>query len=286
MKDVRGIVYKIENLPTLPTIVSEVTRLLKDPLTSASDVSKVISEDQSLSARVLKLVNSAFYGFPERISSINHALVILGFRAVEDLVLMASVFNVFSKDSGGADFSRAEFWKHAIGCAVAAKIIGEKVRVISAEDLFVAGLLHDIGKVVLDQYMHNDFKEIVGVVKARDILMAEAEKMVLGVTHAEVGGWLAERWGLPSWLVKVIRFHHQPEAAGDSFREAAAINLADILCRAKNIGSGGDNKMPSLKSRTWEELKLPLSSLEPIMKGLSQQVKRTGVFLALAREGK
>ena len=263
--DLNRIIARVEDLPTLPRTVLRITELVNDPKSSARDLARVITDDQVLAARLLKLVNSSFYGFPQRISTITGAIVLLGFDAIRNLLLTTSVFDLFANRKRISEFPQEQFWDHSLGCAVGAKVLGNHLRYDKVEELFVSGLLHDIGKIVEMIFMPEQFSTITRLVQKENILMFSAEEQILGYTHADVGQLLAEKWNLPPKLISVILHHHRPSTAGRFAQEAAIIHLADIFCRALNIGSGGDNKIPQLDKLAWESLKIKTEALEPLI---------------------
>ena len=259
------IIRKIEDLPTLPRTVLRITELVNNPRTSAQDLAGVVVDDQVLTARLLRLVNSSFYGFPRKVSTVTGAIVLLGFDAIRNLLLTTSILELFSNKKRKTGFNREKLWDHSIGCAVGAKIIGSYLKYERIEELFVSGILHDIGKIVEMLFLPKDFAQIVSIVEKENILLFSAEERVLGYTHADIGRLLAQRWSLPAKIEAVIANHHQPDAADGFMLEAAIIHLADILCRALDIGSGGDNRIPPLNKSAWEVLELNISVIEPIM---------------------
>ena len=275
----RRIIGRIRDLPTLPRTVLKITELVNDPKSSARDLARVITDDQVLTARLLKLVNSSFYGFPQRIATVTGAIVLLGFDAIRNLLLTTSVFGLFSKKVKEDRFVVEQFWDHSLGVAVGAKVIGEYMRYDKIEELFVSGLLHDIGKIVELLFLSEDFSKVVSAVQDEDILMVEAEQNLLDYTHAEVGKLLAEKWNMSSKLVNVIACHHLPALAGRFSREAAVVHLADILCRAIDIGSGGDNKVPPLDKEAWESLQLNINAIEPILDQMESQFQDISPFI-------
>jgi putative nucleotidyltransferase with HDIG domain len=274
------IIARIDDLPTLPRTVLRITELVNDPKSSASDLASVITDDQVLTARLLKLVNSSFYGFPQRISTVTGAIVLLGFDAIRNLLLTTSVFDLFSSRNRKRMQAQEQYWDHSLGCAVGAKVIGSFLRHDKVEELFVAGLLHDIGKIVEMLFLPDEFGKVAAAVKRENTLMITAEDKVLGYNHAEVGMLLAEKWNLPAKLVQVIACHHQPSVAGNFFMEAAIVHLADIFCRALNIGFGGDNKIPLVDKPAWESLKIKTSDIEPIMARMQSEFRDISAFIA------
>ncbi|MFC1809246.1 HDOD domain-containing protein [Candidatus Omnitrophota bacterium] len=279
MKDIQKVIKGIDKLPTLPLVVTKLTDLVTNPHTSASDIQNVITKDQALSARVLKLVNSAFYGFSERISSISHAIVILGFNTIKNIALSASVFEMFDKEHGESQLDKEGFWMHSIAVAGASKLIARHLRLTTLEDIFVAGLLHDVGKIILDQFMHEEYRKVIDIVGERNILIAEAEYEVLELSHSQVGAYLATNWKLPAALVQMIGLHHKPELAGDFAKHTFCVHLADILVRALEIGSGGDNRMPMISKSLWEEYGFDSDKIRMILDVLEEELQDVENFV-------
>lgn len=278
--DLNRIIGQIEDLPTLPRTVLKITELVNNPRSSAKDLARIITDDQVLTARLLKLVNSSFYGFPQRISTVTGAIVLLGFDAIRNLLLTTSVFDMFSDNKKLSKFNQEKFWDHSLGCAVGAKVIGNALRHDKIEELFVAGLLHDIGKIVEMMFLPKQFSKIADYVNNHHTLMRTAEESILGYNHAEIGKLLGERWNLPPKLISIIAHHHQPSAAGHFTMEAAIVHLADIFCRALNIGYGGDDKIPSLDAFAWESLKIKSSAIEPIIEVMKKEFDDISLFIS------
>jgi putative nucleotidyltransferase with HDIG domain len=254
--------------------------LVNNPKSSAKDLARVITDDQVLTARLLKLVNSSFYGFPQRISTVTAAIVLLGFDAIRNLLLTTSVFDLFAGKPKDGQLNREQFWDHSLGCAVGAKVIGNTLRHDKVEELFVSGLLHDIGKIVEMMFLPKDFARVAELVEKENLLIVDAETKVLGFSHAEIGQLLAERWNLPPKLVSVIACHHQPASGGRFMLESAIIHLADIFTRALNIGSGGDAKIPPLESSAWERLALGTRDIDPIMETMLSEFQDLARFMS------
>ena len=221
-------VQTIIQLPALPTIAMEIVDLVDNPKTSASKLGKLISTDQALTAKVLKIANSPFYGFPRKISTSDFAIIVLGYDAVKEIVISISLVSSLQK-KGDAMFDATGFWDHAIMSGVLARRLARDLGYRVSGEVFVGGLLHDMGVSVLHRYFKSEHKRIMEIVRETDLTALEAEESVLGVTHAEVGGWLAERWNLPSHLVEAISMHHTPGRAENNKELVALIHCADVF---------------------------------------------------------
>jgi putative nucleotidyltransferase with HDIG domain len=274
-----SLIQQISSLPTLPTVIVQVNEKVTNPKTSALDLARTILEDQALTARLLRLVNSPFYGFPRRIATVTEAVTILGFHPVRNLLLTASVVDLMVSDEM-PEFSPTHLWEHSIGVAVAAGLLARYTQHDDREEVFVAGLLHDVGKVVLFRFATKDFLNVLETARSEDITIRAAEQRLLGFTHDQVGRLLAERWKLPVRLSEAIGCHHRPELAQIAKREAAIIHAADILARALGLGSGGDDAVPALDQDGWRRLGLPATVLEGLMGELDEQyVQARGILL-------
>ena len=221
-------VQSIIQLPALPTIAVEVVDMVDNPKTSASMLGKLISADQALTAKVLKIANSPFYGFPKRISTIDFAIIVLGYDALKEIVISISLVSSLQKKTDQL-FDAKGFWDHAIASGVLARRLARDLGYRVSGEVFVGGLLHDMGISVLHRYFKNEYKRIVEIGRETDLTFLEAEESVLGVTHADVGGWLAERWNLPDHLVEAISLHHVPGKAKRNLDLVALIHCADVF---------------------------------------------------------
>jgi putative nucleotidyltransferase with HDIG domain len=244
------------DLPTLPSVASQIIALAQSPTTNAADVGNMIERDQALTTKVLKLVNSSFYGFPGQIRSIQHAVVILGFNKVKNVVVTASVFDL-AKGKKGIRLDLPKFWEHSLGTAIASKVVTKAIGgSLQPDDAFVGGLIHDIGKLILDQFLPQDYDQVIQKVREDKCLLQGAEKELLGFDHTTVGCWMAEKWKLPSGLLNAIKNHHRPEHAREEREMVAAVHLGDILARSIGIGNGGDMRMPKIKQAIWQQYNL------------------------------
>jgi HD-like signal output (HDOD) protein len=232
----------IENLPTLPVIVQQIQKLIDNPNSNMSQIATIITRDQSIAARVVRLVNSAFYGLGNKISSIQQAIMLLGLNTVKNLVIGVSVVKTFEGMSGASLFDRQKFWLHAFGCATGARLIAKNLNMDEPEDFFMAGLLHDIGILVLDQFFHDEFIAIIQQTMKTKSELTIVETGVLGLTHCEVGEFIAGKWRIPDFLKSAIRHHHKPlfsELETENIRLiAAAVHIADSSAYKRGIIPG------------------------------------------------
>jgi putative nucleotidyltransferase with HDIG domain len=279
------LVRQVHSLPTLPTILLKITELVNNPKTSAIQLGRVIAEDPVLTAKLLKIVNSPFYGFPRKISTVTEAIAIIGFNALKNLVLTASVVDLFAGRKGGNGFEPRLLWDHSIAVASAAGLLGKAIGYEEREELFVGGLIHDLGKIIEHQFLRAEFEAAVQQARAGGGFLVDAEQAVLGFTHAEAGRFLGEQWKLPPRLVEVLAFHHQPAEAKTAPREAAVIHVADILARALGLGSGGDDLVPSLDPAAWERVGLPKEALDLLTLEMEIQVQETLALLSPVGSG-
>ncbi len=280
---IKRVVDGIAGLPTLPLILDKTTRMLDDPDVSASDVGRVIVKDQSIASKVLRLVNSAFYGCPRQISTISQAVVILGFNIVKNIVLSVSVFESFSQDSETDEFDRYAFWEHSIACGAATRVISKHLGVKDSEEAFVGGLLHDIGKLVLEQFLTEEFLKIVHLVQEKGISITEAEKEVLEITHPQVGRYLAQKWNLPQLLEETIAYHHDPTSADFQHKLVSAVHLADAIVKGLGVGYSGDDLVPQIDGKIWDGLKLDLDLVGGWLGEIGEEVERASDFLSLLK---
>jgi putative nucleotidyltransferase with HDIG domain len=235
-------IEEIGALPTLPDIPAKILQYIASDTSSMDDISRIIERDPPLAAAVLKVANSAYYGMPQRVASLPLALTILGLNEIISIITSISVVRVFAVGKRACVFDRAKFWQHSFGCATAARMLARDLRVRSGGSEFAAGLLHDIGKLILDQFFHAKLREIIRLREEESLTPIEAELRVMGIDHATLGSWLAEQWNLPAILVEAIAYHHRPLdvlALPAPSREpvlTALVHLADAITHEPALG--------------------------------------------------
>lgn len=260
----KGKILAVKDLPTLPKVLDEVTQLVEDPNSSTEQIAKVISYDQVLSAKVLKMVNSPIYGFPGRISSIQHALVLLGFNVIRGVIISTSVFDIMTANMVG-------LWEHSVGCAMACTEIATAAKLKDPEEYSVCGLLHDLGKVVSAVQLPEAKKQIDAVVKKKDVSYLDAEAEVLGFGHDRINAWLCDHWHMPPKIKEAIAYHHAPLRAEHYPAFPCVVHLANFVVRLLEYGSGGDDNVPHLDPKAMKLLKIKVLDLERVLDVLGEK---------------
>jgi HD-like signal output (HDOD) protein len=233
----------INDLPTLPAVIRQVSSLIEANETDLGKIADVITTDSALSLRILRLVNSAFYGLRNRVTSLQHAVVALGLRAVYNLMLGLTVVKLF-KNGKSTHFDPELLWRHSFGCGLVSEKIAGLVKYPFPDECFIAGLLHDMGRLVLDQFLHEEFSVACRHRAAQKCSLLKSEKAVIGFDHAEVGAWLAQRMLIPDSFVNVIRFHHDPAQIPADFAQYRDIvriaATSNRICNLENVGDSGE----------------------------------------------
>lgn len=259
--DVRDRVLTIQNLPTLPRVYEEINRLLDDPLSGPEQIAALISQDQALTVKVLRMVNSPVYGFPRRICSIEHAMVLLGLGVVRGLIVSVSVMDDMIASMEG-------LWQHSLACAAACDALARHAGLKNPEAFGVCGLLHDLGKVVVALQAPDLRDEIAGEVRRADMAYVTAEKQVLGFSHDRINAWLADHWNLPGAIKSGMSCHHAESFDFPDGEYGAVTHIGDFLARVFEIGWAGDDRAPKLERGALDRLGLGLSDLRPVMDSL------------------
>lgn len=276
-KTASDVAAQVRTVASLPVVFEKINRIANDPSASLGMVSSVIADDVGLSARLLKLVNSAYFGFPSRVENVTQACVVVGIRQIRQLVLATSVVEVFKSVSPDV-LNMRSFWLHSTGCAMASRLIAMTCGTQDLENFFVAGLLHDVGRLVMLQAMAEETGELIAMAYDQEALTHELERAAFGFTHAEVGGELLKIWGVPPSLVDAVSRHHHLGGGRSSQLEASAVHLADIIVHALGIGQSGNPFVPPLDEQAWSELGLAPEKIDLIVEQLDSQVEELGEF--------
>ncbi len=258
----------IKNIPSLPEIITKSIELMQDKNTSAATLSKIISNDVGLTARVLKLVNSAYYGFPKQISTIQQAITILGFTTIKGIILSASIYKMFSSEGAGSEFNYKQFWKHSLLVAFASKLIGKYSKDLVSSDIFSAAFLHDIGKIILAQYDRDNYTNVCIQNELSEFDYLKEEEKYCGINHCELGNIVAYSWNLPEVFCDVITYHHNPEKSINFKNECMAVYLANYI--TNNVMSNNSLTIDKIMLDILEKLNISVDNINIILEKLDE----------------
>lgn len=279
-KIIEDALNQILHIATLPEITLKIIEVVENPESTAQDLNKIISNDPALCARVLKVVNSAFYGLPGQIGSINRAIVLLGLNAVKNIAIAASLSKLFKGGQISPDFNAMELWRHSTAVAAGAKLIADKMKVNLPDEAFLAGLIHDIGIVVEIQALRPKLLELLEHKDAQGVSMIEAEQAILGVTHQELGKALCERWKFPQSFACVTGHHHDPLTLDPSRRTLTCIiHVADILAAQGEFGYTGTVSSLEINPDVLAAINLTQEQINEVVEALPEAVELADQFL-------
>jgi HD-like signal output (HDOD) protein len=282
----QSVVDRLDELPTLPTIVYELSKVINDPMSSTSHIEKIMANDQSLTTKVLKLANSAYYAIPGGVSSLQRAIAYIGYDTIHQLVLSASVITALDAKSS-ASFDLTKFWKHAIGVAMASEATANFVHYKSPADLFTCGLLHDMGKVATYIIAPDVFIEIVTTAREKSISYSEAEEFLSAPKHAYIGRELANKWRLPS-LIQSSAYHHHQGEPGLRMSLSSEMNvvvdivyLSNLLIHALQFGDSGHSKVLGVPREVLERMRLSQDKLKELIVKIREAIASAENFLKI-----
>jgi HD-like signal output (HDOD) protein len=278
---------RIDGLPVLPALAARLLEAVEDPDASASDLADLINSDPALALRLLKLANSAYYGFPRHIGTVNLAVVILGTETVRDLCLSMLITDCLSSGIDRVPFPINEFWKHSVSAAVAGRLIFRMAGAPNPGEAFIAGLVHDVGKLFLGRYFPDDYAEVIRRTKEGQAPLLAAEAAVFQATHMQAGAWLLDSWNLPVWLVHAVRDHHLTEELPGWL--AQAIAFADLLVRRAHHDSGIPGVETVLQPAAMTSLRLKrdvydVPEYNYYLEKLRRELQRAGDLAELIRQ--
>lgn len=276
--DVRNkIMQQDVKLPEIPSIVFELNDILADPLSSADDIAKIVTKSPSLATILLKIVNSSFYGFPSKIDSISRAVTIIGTREIGSLALGISVITIFEGIPEDI-IDMNSFLRHGFACGIISRILAAQKDLAQTEQLFVSGLLHDIGRAIIYKYFPDHASALVKKTLISGNLIVQEERECLGCRHTDIGKYLLKKWKLPFSLENNISCHHNPTTANDPV-QATIVHLADIIANALELGSSGEKLVPPLNPNAWDILGLSPSCFDVVIKQAINQLSAFDNFL-------
>lgn len=278
MKSIKAILKKIEDLPPMPAIASKLMRLTSDMDTNIETLIDHIERDQALTAKMLRLCNSSYYGMPRRIASIRQAVVLLGFNTIFKLVITSSSSLHFSRGAKGYGLSAQELWRHSVGTALSCEILARKFRFEKTDAAYTAGLLHDLGKVVLTEFVQEELEKIIEAVHAGRSFL-EAEREILGMDHAQIGGKLARLWKFPEEMIEAIKYHHEPHLATAGKDLATFTHLANVVSQTIGIGNSVDSFYNRISEKVLKKYPLGQQDVSEIIETTVIRVEEAEEFI-------
>ncbi|CAK7063958.1 HDOD domain-containing protein [Tissierella sp.] len=272
------IVNKVEDMKVLPEIINKIIVLTDDPDSTVHDMEEVILQDQVLTTKILRLANSAYYGYARKISTISQATVLLGFQAIKGIALASTVRTYLTNELRGYSLEKNELWSQSQTCAIVSRFIAKSIKYYNPEEAYIAGLLRDIGKTILNQHMEKEYMEVLLKMEKGNISFLDAEKEVLGFGHAEIGEKIAEKWNLPKDLVEAIGYHHTPELAIINPLLVSIVHIADAITMMMGVGLGLDGLSYSLSPIAIDNLNLDELQFQTIISQVSDLIKDEDSF--------
>ena len=279
---------QVRNLPTLPIVIDKLRNAIRDPNSDATRIASIIRDDPSMMARILKIVNSALYGGREPVNSLPLAVSRLGLNAISNIAMSTAIISLFGK-MGEREFDREGFWRHSISTGIAICVLYDRCKPnlakrYSKDILHLVGLLHDIGKIVLEQFFHHEFIQAVNAAKEKNISLLQAENETMGADHVSIGSWLGMRWNLSPELLQIIRWHHDPLSADVEHREMVMLcHSANYICNLEKIGDGGDTVAPVFHHETWTQLGLSVRDISEIVDKVVEASKQSEVLMSFMK---
>lgn len=278
-RDIDSILDDVVTLPSLPTTVARIVELVNDPQCSLLDVGKVVATDPAIALKTLRLANSAYYGLRQKVTSVEQAVVLLGLKVIKNMVFTATVFETLRTEMGA-------FLQHSVATGMAMRVLAESSRAAtlsSPDEAFVYGLLHDVGKIVFEQFFPTEFKLVAKAVQEDGAQWYEAERAVLGVDHAQMGARLAQNWKLPEDLVHAIGGHHDLAATDARHHQVAALlSVADFLACRCGLGAHSPKQTVTVSEAHWAASGITAQMVPPLMERYFEAIPHVGELVAIA----
>ena len=256
MKETRlnHIVQKVNDMPVLPSRVNRIIEITEDPDSTIENLEREILMDQSLTSKILKLANSAYYGYPRKINTVSQATILLGFQTIKSIALASTVSKMMARELKGYALEENDLWTQSQTCAIISRHIAKEVSFPNPETAYIGGLLRDIGKTILNHYIEREYQAIVNKVEYGKISFLEAEEEILGFNHAQVGEKIAKKWNFPEDLVEAIGLHHTPEKSIVNPKLVSIVHIADAITMMMGVSIGADGLTYNFSSFALENL--------------------------------
>ena len=261
-----------KDLQTLPKVYHLSLSLLSDPKSTRDDIVNVLKRDQVITTKILRIVNSSLFGFSRTITTLDDAIPLLGFNEIRNIVTSVSILKLMGNGSNHDVFDRQAFWKHSIGCAIVTKLVAKYIGISKNEEYFTAGLLHDIGKLVLDQLFPEEFRKLINLVNNQSIHFRKAEREIFGQPHQDIGAYLLTKWNIPEIIVDAVRYHHSPVDSTVDLFLVSAVHVGDIITHMLAIGDSGERNVPKLEDYAERQLGIGLVDLDQLVPEIDEQL--------------
>ena len=279
MSEIKDLVKGIKNLMPMPAIIHQILDVVEKPDVSVGEIADVIQYDPAITASVLRACNSAYFGLKNPAESIKDAVSILGMDQIVEIVLMKSVSKTLSDDKKGYGLYEGAMWKYSVFSALIAKQIAKQIRLNNVNMIFTSALLKDIGKIVLDKLVSNSFEKISELVVNKNYSFCEAEKSIIGIDHAELGGLVAKLWKFSPKMENIIRQHHCTDVSVIADKEIATVYLADCICMMTGMGVGSDGLAYRFNNQAMQTIGFKADDITGIIAHFAQNMHELEAFL-------
>ena len=280
---VKRLFSRISEVSTLPTVAVKIIEVANDPTTGAEDLLGAVQFDTALAARIMRTVNSSYYSMQNKVADLKLAITLLGFKEIRNLAMTAYIAQLFKKGSGHGTYTREGLWNHMIGVGIVSQLVAETCGRVPAREAYLAGLLHDLGLILEDQYLNKPFCKVIDLL-TEDTPLREIEHKVMGFDHAELGEYVASQWSLPRHLTATIRYHHSPlEYAGEHRDMVFVVALADFFCNVKGLTQLGVRNMQMPAPEIFAALGLSKEHISQIWAQLDETLKAVDVMALIQR---
>ena len=273
----KRIMLEVEAFPGMPATAAKLLPLLDNPDSTPSEVENIVKYDPGLTANILKLTNSAYFGIPTKVSSIKQAVILLGWKRLMQVVTTICMSPLMKKAVPGYDLRSGELWRHSIAVSVAAELLVKALKIPDADEVFTAGLLHDVGKLILGGFVKQDLEQIQAMV-TKGISFDVAESMVLGTNHAEIGGQILHKWSFPAELVNAVQWHHDPESCENTCILSDIVHVANKVGLMTGIGKAEEGIDIEPLGPVTDRLGLKANHIEAIVQQTAEEVKKLSVI--------
>lgn len=277
---VKRIVSQVDNLKPLPSSITRALKMMDDPEASFDQLVSILQVDQALTVRILKQANSAYYGFRAPASTLQEGIIRLGMRRLKNILLTLSFSSTLGRRLAGYNLGHGDLWRHSVAVAMVAQRLAERVHYANVDEAYVAGLLHDLGKLVLDQHFKIDWTQVLEAGREFQLSLIDVEEKLFEMNHAQVGGELAQRWELPVELIDAIAYHHMPVMAKTAAKLTAIVHIADIIALRLGIGLTDEAFLPEPQESALTLLNLKLDEVD----NLAQVYKKMLILSMVVNE--